>query len=301
MKILIAGSHGMIGSVVTQYLREYGYDVFRLVRGEPGPGEIWWDPDGGGIDASSLEDFEAVINLATVRWPFRWTAKAKEKILRNRLATNGLLASSLAACTRRPHLLICASGVGYYPSSGDTVLTEECPAGTSFLSRFDRAAEASTRAAEDAGIRVVHLRIPTVMGGQMLQFVGFQAGDGKQWMSWVGRDELASIVDFVLRTKTLCGSVNAVSPDPLRSAEFALTATKALGQKPGGVMPTFIARLVFGEMGDEFFLASRRVQPARLLAAGYKFRFPDLAEALRHEKNHIDSLNTAEKSHTVRA
>jgi uncharacterized protein len=288
MKILIAGSHGMIGSAVTPYLVECGHQVFRLVRSTPGPGDVWWDPDAGKIDASGLEGYDGVVNLATVRWPFRWTPKSKKKILANRLATNGLLARSLAACVHKPRVLICASGVGYYASSGDRVLTEDCPAGTSFLSHFDQDAEVSTAPASEAGIRVVHLRIPTVMGGPMLQFVGFQAGDGRQWMSWVGRDELASITEFALGTEILCGPVNAVSPNPLRSAEFATVATQALGQKPGGVMPAFVARLVFGEMGEEFILASRRVQPAKLLAAGYKFRYPELEGALQHEKEAVN-------------
>lgn len=284
MKILIAGSHGMIGSAVTRHLTECGHDIVRLVRHTPGPGEVWWDPDAGKIDASHLEGFDGVIHLATVRWPMRWTAKAKKRIRLNRLATNDLLADSLAACARRPSVLICASGMGYYPSSGDTVLTEDGSAGTSFLSRFDQEAEAATASASAAGIRVVHLRIPPVMGGPMLQFVGFQAGDGQQWMSWVGRDELASIIEFALSCETLSGPVNAVSPNPLRNAEFAKVSTQALGQKPGGVMPVFILRLVMGEFGEEIFLASRRVQPTKLLAAGYHFRFPDLADALRHEK-----------------
>jgi uncharacterized protein len=288
MKILIAGSHGMIGSAVTPHLVECGHEVFRLVRSTPGPGEVWWDPDAGGIDASSLEGFDGVINLATMRWPFRWTAKAKKEILQNRLATNGLLSRSLAACVRKPRVLICAAGVGYYPSSGDQVLTEDCPAGTTFLSHFDQDAEASTVAAIEAGIRVVHLRIPTVIGGPMLKFVGFQAGSGQQWMSWVGRDELASIIEFALRSETLCGPVNAVSPQPLRSAELATVVALALRQKPGGVMPAFLARLVFGEMGEEFILASRRVHPARLVAAGYQFRYPELACALQHEKEVVD-------------
>lgn len=284
MKVLIAGSHGMIGSAVVPHLTACGHNVFRLVRSTPGPDEIYWDPDAGKIDAADLEGFDAVINLATVRWPFRWTSKAKKKILENRLATNGLLSKTIATCVRKPRVLICASGVGFYPSSGDTVLSEDCSGGTTFLSQFDRDAESATSAASEAGIRVVHLRIPTVMGGQMLQFVGFQAGNGQQWMSWVGRDELASIIEFALRTDTLCGPVNAVSPNPLRSSEFAAMGTQALEQKPGGVMPALIARLVFGEMGEEFILASRRVQPAKLLDAGYRFRFPELADALRHEK-----------------
>jgi NAD dependent epimerase/dehydratase family enzyme len=122
------------------------------------------------------------------------------------------------------------------------------------------------------------------MGGAMLKMAGFRAGDGQQWMSWIGRDELASIIEFALRAETLCGPVNAVSPNPLRNAEFAATATRALGLKPGGVMPGFVVRLVMGEMGEEFALSSRRAQPAKLLAAGYHFRFPKLEDALRHEK-----------------
>ena len=292
MKILIAGSHGLIGSAVTHHLIECGHEVVRLVRREPDQGEIWWDPDAGNIDSSELEGFDGVINLATKLWPFRWTAKAKQTILENRLATNGLLSNSLAACTHKPRVLICAAGVGYYPSSGDEILTEDCPMGPSFLSQFDQAAEACTTSASAAGIRVVHLRIPTVMGGPMLKMTGFQAGNGEQWMSWIGRDELAFIIEFVLNNEHLSGPVNAVSPKPLRSSEFAAVATKALGQKPGGVMPAFIARLVFGEMGEEFMLASRRVQPTRLLAAGYHFHFPDLADALRHEQEGVNAEAT---------
>jgi len=303
MKILIAGSHGMVGSAVTRHLIECGHQVIRLVRHAPGPGEVWWDPDAGEIDTAGLEGFDGVVNLATVRWPFRWSAKAKKMILQNRLATNGLLAKSLAACAHKPRVVICASGVGYYRPSGEALLTEDGPAGTSFLSRFDQDAEASTASASAAGIRVVHLRIPWVMGGPALQFVGFQAGDGQQWNSWVGRDELASIIEFALSCESLSGPVNAVSPNPLRNAEFATLSTQALGQKPGGVMPVFILRLSMGEMGEEIFLASRRVQPAKLLAAGYRFRFPDLAEALRHEKDCLDAVspsNVVGKSPAIR-
>lgn len=288
MKVLIAGSHGLVGSVLTRHLMGCGYETIRLVRQTPGPGELWWDPDAGQIDASGLEGFDGVINVATAPWPFRWTTKAKESILQNRLATNGLLSKSLSACVHKPRVFVCASGVGYYASSGEEVLTEDCPVGTTFLSRFDQQAEESTAAASAAGIRVVHLRIPTVIGGERLQFVGFQAGNGQQWMSWVGRDELASIIEFALRTETLSGPVNAVSPNPLRGAEFATVATQALAQKPGGVMPAFVARVIFGEMGQEFMLASRRVFPAKLLAAGYQFRFPNLADALRHEKEIVN-------------
>ena len=284
MKILIAGSNGMIGSAVTRHLIECGYEVTRLVRKEPGAGEVFWDPDAGKIDSAGVEGFDGVVHLATMPWPLRWTGKAKQKIRANRLATNSLLARSLAACARKPKVLICASGMGYYPSSGDTILTEDNPAGTSFLAKFQQAGEGATAPASEAGIRVAHLRIPMVLGGTALQRIGFYGGDGQQWASWVGRDELAFIIEFVLAKESLAGPVNAVSPNPLRYADFAAAASQALGQKPGGAMPAFLVRLTMGEMGEEFVLASRRIQPAKLLAAGYQFRFPELEGTLRHEK-----------------
>ena len=283
MKILIAGSNGMVGSAVTRYLTECGHQVVRLVRKEPGTGEVFWDPDAGKIDIAGIEGFDGVVHLATMPWPLRWTGKAKQKLLANRLATNGLLARSLARCEHKPKVLICASGMGYYPSSGDTILTEDSPAGTSFLASLQKAGEAATTPASQAGIRVVHLRIPMVLGGAALQRMGFQAGGGQQWTSWVGRDELASIIEFALVTGSLTGPVNAVSPNPMLYAEFATVSANALGQKSGGTLPAFIVRLVMGEMGEELLLASRRIHPAKLLAAGYSFRFPELEKAVRHE------------------
>ncbi len=283
MKVLIAGSHGMVGSIVTARLLEHGHKVVRLVRSDPQAGDVLWDPDAGRIDTRGLEGFDAVVNLATAPWPFRWTAKAKQKIRANRSSSYRLLAGALAVCEHKPLVLVCASGIGVYPSSGDDILTEDTPITDSFLSAADRDGETATTAAEEAGIRVVHLRIPQVIGGAALQRIGFQGGDGQQWMTWVAREELASIIEFVLTCESLSGPINAVSPMPLRSAEFAATATKALNAKPGGVMPALIVRMVFGEMGEEFILASRRAQPAKLLAAGYRFRYPDLDSAVRRE------------------
>ncbi len=284
MKILIAGSNGLIGSAVTRHLAGCGYEVSRLVRKTPGPGEIWWDPDAGKIDEAALEGFDGVVHLATMPWPMRWTKEAKRQMRANRLATNGLLAEALARRERKPRVLICASGMGYYPPSGDAVLTEDSPVGSSFLAQFQQAGEAATAPASEAGIRVVHLRIPPVLGGRALDQMGFKAGNGKQWESWVSREELASIIEFALMNEALVGPVNAVSPNPLRNAEFAATAVQALGQKSMKTMPAFMVRLLMGEMGEEFILASRRIQPARLLAAGYKFNFPELGQALRYEK-----------------
>ena len=283
MKILIAGSNGMVGSAVTRHLIESGYEVIRLVRHTPGPNEVWWNPDAGEIDTAGLEGFDGVVHLASMPWPMRWSGKAKQKIRANRLATNRLLAESLAGCERKPQVLICASGMGYYSSSGDTVLTENSPAGTSFLARLQQEGEAATAPASKGGIRVVHLRIPPVLGGPALQRMGIRAGNGQQWMSWVSRDELASIIEFVLKTETLTGPVNPVSPNSVRNAEFTKIAGWVFGSKPNLAFPAFVLLVMMGEMAGEFILASRRIEPRKLLDAGYSFRFPDLETALRHE------------------
>ena len=278
----------MVGSAVTRHLMDSGYDVKRLVRHKVGPREVWWDPDAREIDIADLDGFDGVVHLASMPWPFRWTATAKQKIRANRLATNSILAESLAKCEHKPQVLICASGMGYYPSSGDKVLTENSPAGVSFLARLQEDGEAATTTASEAGIRVVHLRIPPVLGGSALKQPGLQAGDGQQWTSWVGRDELASIIAFALKTQSLTGPVNAVSPNPLRNVEFAKTTTLVLGRKSVRTMPPFLVRLLMGEMGEEFILSSRRIEPSKLLEAGYNFKFPMLEQALIHEKEKIN-------------
>jgi hypothetical protein len=282
VRTLIAGASGFIGSVVASYLESEGHEVVRLVRRAPGAGEVRWDPEGGTIDAAGLEGFDGVVHLASMRWPPRWTAKAKGQIRANRLATNRLVAETLANCTRKPGVLVCASGMGFYPPSGDQIVTEDSTGGTSRLATLQRDGEAATAPAGAAGIRVVHLRLPPVLARAGVERGTNRIGNGRQWMSWVGRDELASIVEHILVSDALVGPINPVSPNPVRNAEFAATAARMLGRKPGLPLPAFLLHLMLGEMAGEFALASRRMEPRKLLATGYRFRFPDLEGALRH-------------------
>ncbi|MFZ0531561.1 MAG: TIGR01777 family oxidoreductase [Anaerolineales bacterium] len=283
MKILIAGSSGMIGSAVVPYLVSQVHEIIRLVRHEAGAGEVFWDPDAGKIDSAGLEGFDGVINLATMQWPGRWTTSAKQKIRANRLATNGLLAENLAKCNKKPKILICSSGMGIYPSSGDQVITEDSAIGSDFLATLQRDGEAAAMKASGAGIRVVNLRTPAVLGGEAIQRNIGRIGDGKQWSPWISRDELASIIGYVLITETIIGPLNPVSPNTLRNSEYTETASRVMGRKPGASIPAFLLRLMIGEMADALLLASRRIEPKKLLDNGYQFRFPALEDALRHE------------------
>jgi uncharacterized protein (TIGR01777 family) len=283
MKILIAGSSGMIGSAVAAYLASRGHDVSRLVRQAPVAGEVHWDPDAGNIDAAGLEGLDGVVHLASMPWPMRWTPKTKKQLYANRIITNSLLANTLAVCQRKPQVLVCASGMGIYPASGDQILTEDSPLGTDFLARLQCDGEAATAPAAAAGIRVVNLRIPGVLGGASLKHNIGRIGSGRKWTSWVARDELAYIIEYVLITNTLAGPVNPTSPNPVRNAEMAAALSRAVGRKPGLPVPAFLLRLMLGEMAEALILASRRILPGKLLGAGYQFHFAELADALHHE------------------
>jgi uncharacterized protein len=296
MRVLIAGSSGLIGSTVSTQLERQGHQVVRLVRHAPGAGEVQWDPDAGTIDAQGLEGFDAVVHLASMPWTGRWTSEFKRRIRDNRLRTNGLLTGALANCERKPRVLVCASGQGAYAPSGDQILTESSSFGTDFLAQLQRDGEAATAGASAAGIRVVHLRITAVLGGPNLDTMTKNVrrlGNGRQWRSWVALDELPSIVEHALATDALSGSVNVASPNPVRNAEFVETLARVLGRKSGWPMPAFLLRILLGEMADQFALGSRRLEPRKLLATGYQFRFPELEAVLRHELGGISSSNRA--------
>jgi hypothetical protein len=286
MRVLVAGAGGLIGSVVARDLATHGHEVVRLVRHESGDAEVPWDPDAGTIDGEGLEGFDAVIDVASMPWPTRWTPAAKKRIYENRVRTYQLLSDALAKRARKPRVLVCASGMGIYASSGEELLTEESAIGSDFLAGLQRDGEAATATASAAGIRVVHLRIPSVLGGPNLAAMARNLrpfGDGRQWWSWVALDEIPGIVEHVLATDALVGPVNVVSPNPVRAREFSATLGRILRRRPGRGIPAFLLRLVMGEMAEALVLASRRIEPRRLLQTGYRFRYPELDAALRHQ------------------
>jgi hypothetical protein len=173
--------------------------------------------------------------------------------------------------------------MGIYPSSGDQVITEDSAIGSDFLATLQRDGEAAAMKASGAGIRVVNLRTPAVLGGEAIQRNIGRIGVGRQWSPWISRDELASIIGYVLITETIIGPLNPVSPNTLRNSEYTETASRVMGRKPGASIPAFLLRLMIGEMADALLLASRRIEPKKLLDNGYQFRFPALEDALRHE------------------
>jgi len=268
--------------------------VSRLVRSQPKPGDMaaQWDPARGSIDAGGLEGIDGVVHLAGEPIGERWSAEKKARIRDSRVKGTRLLCETLAQRPTPPKVLVCASAIGYYGDRGAEVLTEESASGASFLADVCRAWEGATEPALQKGIRVVNLRFGVVLsaaGGALAKMlppfrlgVGGILGSGKQYMSWMTLDDAVGAIRHALLTEPLHGPANAVAPHPVTNEEFTKTLGKVLGRPTRIPLPAFAARLMFGEMADELLLASARVQPAKLLATGYAFRYPELEAGLRH-------------------
>ncbi|MEE8200800.1 MAG: TIGR01777 family oxidoreductase [Candidatus Acidoferrales bacterium] len=292
MKIGVSGSTGLVGSALVPFLTTSGHQVVRLVRSKPNPGEVYWSPGEGRLDASGLEGLEAVVHLAGENITGRWTPAKKARIRESRVQGTQLLAGTLAELAQPPKVLVCASAIGYYGDRGEEVLQEASPPGSNFLAEVCQAWEAASQPAAQKGIRVVSLRIGVVLsprggalGQMLLPFklgVGGKIGSGRQYLSWIAIDDLVGVIHHALTTDSLQGPVNTVAPQAVTNLEFTKTLGRVLGRPTLFPLPAFAARWAFGQMADELLLASARVEPARLKASGYVFRTPDLEGALRH-------------------
>jgi hypothetical protein len=294
MKILVSGSSGFIGGALMPFLTTGGHRVTRLVRRNPAPdeAEISWNPEAGTVDSAGLEGFDAVVNLAGESVVGRWTAQKKRRIYDSRVKSTRLLSESLAQLAKPPKVLISASASGYYGDCGEEVLSEEHPPGSTFLAQVCRDWEAATEPAARSGLRVVKLRTGLVLspaGGALARMLlpfrlglGGRIGSGRQYFSWVSLEDVRGAILHALMTDTLEGPLNVAAPNPVTNREFTRTLGLVLRRPTLFPIPAFAARLVLGELANDLLLASARLEPARLLATDYRFRYTDLEAAFRY-------------------
>ena len=292
MNVLISGATGLIGSALVPELEAKGHTVTRLSRSRSGVSTIRWDPSAGTIDGD-LEGTEAVVHLAGESIAQgRWNPDKKRRILDSRVQGTRLLAERISALATPPKVMVSTSAVGYYGDRGDEVLTEESAPGADFLARVCREWEAAAEPARRAGIRVVHPRLGILLspqGGALGATLpifklggGGKIGSGGQWWSWVTLDDVVGSTVHALTDETVEGPVNVGSPNPMTNAEYTKVLGKVLGRPTVLPLPAPAARIMLGEVADALLLASQRMQPARLQATGYAFRYPQLEGALRH-------------------
>jgi uncharacterized protein (TIGR01777 family) len=294
MKILISGSHGLVGTALIQALESEGHDIFRLVRHAPNAEtEIEWSPDRYSIALARLEGFDAVVHLAGESIAEgRWTDEKKKRIRESRVKGTRLLGDALANLTNSPKTFVSASAIGYYGDRGDELLNETSAPGNDFLSGVCVEWEKATGLAREKGIRVVNCRFGIILdakGGALKKMlppfrmgVGGKIGSGRQWMSWIALDDVVGGIKFALANNSIKGPVNFVAPAPVTNAHFTKILGKVLSRPTIFPIPAFGVRLLFGEMADALLLSSQRVESAVLQNSGYLFKYAQLDSALRH-------------------
>ena len=289
MDIVIAGSHGLIGTALVHDLVASGHQVRRLVR-RPAvrEHEIPWDPAGGQLSPTFLSGVDAVINLAGAGvGDHRLTPADKRVVIASRTSTTSLLARAMATAANPPAVLLQGSAVGAYGDTGSTQVAEDAPLGSTFLASVVREWEAATAPAQTAGIRVVHLRTGIVLsphGGALSRLlpllrlgIGGRIGTGRQFWSWITLpDEIRAITHLL--TSSVDGPVNLTAPKPSTNSDFTRALARALHRPAVLAVPAPALRLVLGEFSQEI-LGSIRAVPTVLLDDGFTFTHPTIDEA----------------------
>lgn len=290
MHIVLAGSHGFIGTALRSSLQDAGHDVRVLVRhAVTRPEEIWWDPAAGRLDPAALHGADAVVDLAGVNPGTRpLTAARKREVMSSRVDTAGLLARTIARLDAPRPALLQASGIGAYGDRGDTLLDETEPLGRTFFAEVVRQWEDATRPAQDAGARVVLLRTGVVLGpgGGALRplwpllrlGLGGRLGSGRQYWSWITLHDEVRAIEHLL-TADVAGPVNLVTRAD-RNQDVTAALAQALHRPAVVAAPAWALRLVLQDFSSEV-LGSVRATPAALTASGFVPAHPDLASAAR--------------------
>lgn len=294
MRVAISGSTGMIGEALIADLRGDGHTINRLVRdrSKATGDDVYWSVERHELDADRLEGVDAVVHLAAR--PIganRWTADEKQQILESRARGTRLLSEGLASLSAPPRVLVSMSGADYYGDRGDELLTEDSPAGNTFLAEVCAAWEEGADPARAAGIRVVHprngvviaetgplmdkVRLPFTLG------VGGRIGDGRQYVPWIAMEDEIRALRFLLDRDDLEGPVNLVSPQTATNRELTKAIGAAMHRPTVMPIPAVALKILYGELGIALGVHSKRVVPAKLRDAGFEWRHPDLTEAMR--------------------
>jgi uncharacterized protein (TIGR01777 family) len=298
MHVVVTGGTGFIGGALCLSLSQQGHRVTILTREQRAASRpvgtsvttVQWNGRDLGAWEKSLEGADAVINLAGA--PIadaRWTPARKRLLLDSRVQLTRRLVDAISRRSVKPSVLISASGIGYYGSNDDPVLSEAAPAGKGFLAELCVAWEAEARRAAEFGTRVVLVRTGMVLeadGGalpkMLLPFRLYLGGPilpGTQWVSWIHRNDHIGLIQWALTTAGVSGPVNAVAPEPERMQAFCATLGRVLHRPCWLPVPETVLSLGLGELGT-VMTTGQRVSPQKALAGGYVFQYPALETAL---------------------
>lgn len=297
MKIAIVGATGFVGRRLVERLQAQGDRVTILTRSPdsartrfPQADIVGYNPLKSGAWQQSISGCDAVVNLAGE--PIadkRWSAAQKQTILESRQLGTQKIVEAIAQAEVKPQVLVNASAIGYYGTSETAKFDENSPAGADFLASVCQAWETAAQAVTASGTRLVILRLGIVLGenggalGKMLApfsaFVGGPIGSGKQWFSWIHRDDVVQLIIAAIGDPQFSGVYNATAPNPVRMTEFAQTLGTVMSRPSWLPVPDFALEALLGE-GALVVLEGQQVVPDRTLAQGFSYQHPTLQPAL---------------------
>ena len=299
MRVVVAGGTGMMGRTLTASLVADGHQVVILTRRVPPAAqggityERWTGTRGTADDlAAILAGADAVANLTGIPvGPLPWTRGRRRGIRESRIEPTKALVEGLARVdpARRPGVLLSMSGTDAYTGQDSVPATEATPSAGGFLADVLRDWETEALAADALGVRVVILRTGFVIGRgtELMRLfalpfrlgLGGPLGNGRQWMSWIHRDDVIGMMRTAIADPRYRGVINGVSPTPIREADLAKAIGRTLHRPSWLPVPAPLLRLAMREE-SVLALGSRRVLPARATELGYRYLHPDLDEAL---------------------
>lgn len=297
MRIVVTGATGFVGSRLSEKLKQEGHSVVALTRNAASAqrkvaaldAAYDWDPMSEMPPAEAFTGADAVVHLAGETVVGRWTAAKRAAIRDSRVLGTRNLVTGLGKLTEKPAILVAASAIGFYGDRGDEELTEASASGDDFLAGVCGEWEAEAGKAAELGIAVAQLRIGVVLapGGGALDAMltpfklgaGGPLGSGRQWWSWIHREDLCGLIRHLIERKQ-AGVFNATAPSPLRQKDFAKVLGRVLGRPAFMPAPAFALKIVLGGFASEL-LSSKRVMPEATQAAGFEYQYSDLEAALR--------------------
>ena len=294
MKILITGGTGFIGRTLCHRLLDSGHELIVLSRrpdqvtklcGESVTAISKLD------DLSAEEIIDAIINLSGEGIADRlWTKKRKQKLLDSRINITKQLIAYVAKARQKPSVMISGSAVGYYGSNGESGLGETTDNHDDFARQLCKQWEEAAESVKEHGVRLCILRTGLVIGRDggfvkrmLLPFklgLGGRLGSGQQWMSWIHKEDLISIIETLLNTSELEGNFNATSPQPVTNAEFTACLANNLHRPAIFPVPAIVLKLLLGEMSG-LLLGGQKVLPDRLIEQEFSFQYKSLDSALK--------------------
>ncbi len=300
MKIAITGATGFVGSRLVQKLNAENQQIIVLTRNLaraqrvfpsltfPNLEFVTYKPKESGEWQESISGCDAVINLAGEPIAERWTAQQKQEILESRQLGTRKIVEAIAKAAVKPKVLISGSAIGYYGTSETAVFEETSPSGTDFLAEVCQNWEAEAEKVKEFGVRLAILRVGIVLanGGALAKMIGpFQLfaggpiGTGRQWFSWIHRDDLVNLIVEAVTNEQMSGVYNATAPNPVKMKQFCQTLGEVMNRPSWLPVPEFALELLLGD-GAIVVLEGQQVLPKRTQALGFQFQYPELKPAL---------------------